>query len=77
MRNNTYVGHLKLKKKNIFTAARSAYFVISYFKMCHCLNNKQAEMSSTKHYLLITTMNQKDLENSSSEGVSMDFNQLV
>ena len=62
IRNNTFGGLLKLKKKNFFTAARSSYFVINYFKMCHCLNKSNPEIPFTKHYLLINTINQKDVD---------------
>jgi hypothetical protein len=77
IRNNTFVGYLKLKKKNFFTAARTAYFVVNYFKMCHCLNKNTPEMPLTKHYLLITTIDHNDMERNGSEGVAMTFNQIV
>ena len=72
IRHNTFVGHLKMKKKNFFTAARECCFVISYFKLCPCLNKNINADESTKHYLVMTKVDDESLS-----GVEMFFNQTL
>lgn len=57
IRNNTFIGNLKLKKKGYFTAAREAFFVVNYFKLCPCLGTAhQPESKSVKHYLMMSQL---------------------
>jgi hypothetical protein len=37
IRYNTFLGHLRMKKKNFFTAQREGIFTLKYFKQCACL----------------------------------------
>lgn len=40
LRNNTYLGKVRLKKYSLISCPREAYITITYLKTCPCLNNK-------------------------------------
>ena len=72
IRHNTFVGHLKMKKINFFTAAREGCFIVNYFKLCPCLSKNIKADDGIKHYLIMTKV-----EDDSLGGVQMSFKQTL